>query len=97
MSRCASAQARPCCWTNRALWWHVARAVRGEGMQVLSINLAGSTEVDRSLSSSLFIERPDDRKVILRAVNPLTATLLASLPLLATGQGWQLFAGTLDI
>lgn len=81
----------------KAMWWHMARAVRSEGKQVLSINLAGSTEVDRSLSASLFIERPDDRKVILRAVNPLTAALLASLPLLATGQGWQLFAGTLDI
>lgn len=80
-----------------ALWWQLAHAVRSNGMQVLSINLAGSTEVDRSLAASLFIERPDERKVILRAVNPLTASLLATLPSLATGVGWQLFAGTLDI
>jgi hypothetical protein len=53
--------------------------------------------VDRSLAASLFIERPDERKVILRAVNPLAASLLATLPSLATGVGWQLFAGTLDI
>lgn len=80
-----------------AMWWQLAHAVRSNGMQVLSINLAGSTDVDRSLSASLFIERPDDRKVILRAVNPPTASLLASVPSLATGVGWQLFAGTLDI
>lgn len=79
------------------LWGYMARAVRKEGVQVLSVNLAGSTDVDRSLATNLFIERPDDRKVILRAVNSLTASLLTSLPSLSTGRGWQLFAGTLDI
>lgn len=80
-----------------ALWWHLAHAVRKEGIPILSVNLAGSAQVENTLSESLFVDRHEDRKVILRAVNPDTATLLDSLPLLAAGGNWQLYAGTLDI
>lgn len=98
-----SAEIQAVAWTRdrpdlpRALWWYMARAVRHEGMQVLSVNLAGSVDVDKTLSASLFIQRHDDRKVILRAVHPDTASLLANQPFLTSKNGWQLYAGTLDI
>ena len=77
-----------------ALWWSLGGALRREGFRVLSVNNAGDPTVDRSLAAALFVQRVDRRRVILRPSNPEDADQVGSL---ADGQGWYMFAGTLDI
>lgn len=78
----------------RALWWLLPRQLRLTGCSVVTISCAGAGDVDASLRASLYVERPEDRKLIVYLAADSDPKLKEAL---ASERSWRLFAGELDI
>ena len=76
------------------VWWLLPKCVRQLGIAVLSISCAGNRRVEATLRSSLYVERPEDRKLIVYVPAGTDAGLAREL---TTEDTWRLFAGELDI
>lgn len=75
-------------------WWLLPRYVRKLGATVLSISCAGNRATEATLRSSLYVERQEDRKLIVYVPASADAGLASEL---AIEDSWRLFAGELDI